>query len=109
MPGLRPAHPSETTGRQAGYPLTLLGSPLGFAAVRRYFGTDGVRGVVGEGITEELVERLGRAFALWSGGSPVLVGRDTRASGEALEAALARGLADGGARAELGGVLPTPA
>jgi phosphoglucosamine mutase len=77
--------------------------------VRRYFGTDGVRGVVGEGITEELVERIGRAFALWTGGSPVLVGRDTRASGKGLEAALARGLADGGARAELGGVLPTPA
>jgi len=75
---------------------------------RRYFGTDGVRGIVGEDLTEELVERLGRAFAL-SGAGDVLIGRDTRASGPALEAALARGIASGGARAWLGGILPTPA
>lgn len=86
------------------------GLPAGkFAAVRRYFGTDGVRGIVGEDLTEDLVERLGRAFALWSGASEVLVGRDTRGSGPALEAALAAGLASGGARVLLGGVLPTPA
>ena len=78
-------------------------------AVRRYFGTDGVRGVVGDDLTEELVRRLGAAFARWSGGAEVLVGRDTRASGPALEEALAAGLADGGSRAVLGGVLPTPA
>ncbi|HXV33315.1 MAG TPA: phosphoglucosamine mutase [Gaiellaceae bacterium] len=76
---------------------------------RRLFGTDGVRGVVGADLTEELVERLGRAFARWSGGAETLVGRDTRASGPALERALASGLADGGADAVLGGVLPTPA
>ncbi|HWM12876.1 MAG TPA: phosphoglucosamine mutase [Gaiellaceae bacterium] len=75
---------------------------------RRYFGTDGVRGIVGEDLTEELVERLGRAFAL-TGAGDVLIGRDTRASGPALEAALARGIASGGARAWLGGILPTPA
>jgi phosphoglucosamine mutase len=76
---------------------------------RHYFGTDGVRGVVGEELTAELVERLGRAFALWSGGQPVLVGRDTRASGPELESALARGLTAGGSDVTLGGVLPTPA
>jgi phosphoglucosamine mutase len=76
---------------------------------RQYFGTDGVRGVVGEDLTPELVERLGRAFALWSGGATVLVGRDTRASGPELEAALARGLVAGGSNVTLGGVLPTPA
>jgi phosphoglucosamine mutase len=76
---------------------------------RRYFGTDGVRGVVGEDLTEELVERLGFAFARWSGGDSVLVGRDTRASGPALEGALALGLAAGGAEVVTGGVLPTPA
>src|SRR5262249_35841984 len=48
---------------------------------RRYFGTDGVRGVVGEFLTPELVERLGRAAALWTGAAKVFVGRDTRASG----------------------------
>jgi phosphoglucosamine mutase len=58
---------------------------------RQYFGTDGVRGVVGEALTEDLV------------------GRDTRASGPALEAALASGLAAGGSDVTLGGVLPTPA
>jgi phosphoglucosamine mutase len=68
-----------------------------------------VRGVVGEGLTDGLVARLGVAFARWSGGSPVLVGRDTRGSGPALEAALARGLTAGGSAVTLGGVLPTPA
>ena len=73
------------------------------------FGTDGVRGIVGETLTEELVERLGRAATLWSGRGRVLVGRDTRASGPALEAALARGIESVGGTAVLAGVLPTPA
>jgi phosphoglucosamine mutase len=76
---------------------------------RRYFGTDGVRGIVGETITPELVERLGRAAALWSDGGRVFVGRDTRGSGPALERAFAEGVASAGGNAVLGGVLPTPA
>src|SRR5437763_12457998 len=76
---------------------------------RRYFGTDGVRGIVGEFLTAELVERLGKACALWSGGGRVFVGRDTRASGEELEAAFARGVASAGGHAVLAGVVPTPA
>jgi phosphoglucosamine mutase len=76
---------------------------------RRYFGTDGVRGVVGKELTEELVERLGRAAALWSGGGRVFVGRDTRGSGPILERAFAEGVASAGGNAVLGGVLPTPA
>ena len=76
---------------------------------RRYFGTDGVRGIVGESLTADLVERLGKAVTLWAGVGDVLVGRDTRASGPELEAALARGIANAGGRALLGGVLPTPA
>ena len=76
---------------------------------RRYFGTDGVRGVVGESLTPELVERLGRAATIWAGGGEVLVGRDTRGSGPELEQALARGIASAGGDAVLGGVLPTPA
>jgi phosphoglucosamine mutase len=76
---------------------------------RRYFGTDGVRGVVGAELTEDLVERLGHAFARWSSGDAVLIGRDTRGSGPALEAALASGLSAGGSSVMLGGVLPTPA
>jgi phosphoglucosamine mutase len=77
--------------------------------MRRYFGTDGVRGIPGEDLTAELVERLGRAFALWSDGASVLVGRDTRPSGPELEAALATGLASGGSDVLVGGILPTPA
>ncbi len=77
--------------------------------MRRYFGTDGVRGVVGEDLTAELVERLGRAATLWSKGGRVFVGRDTRASGEELEEAFARGVVSAGGNAVLAGVLPTPA
>jgi phosphoglucosamine mutase len=76
---------------------------------RRYFGTDGVRGVVGEFLTPELVERLGRAAATWTGAAKVFVGRDTRASGVALEEAFARGVVSVGGDCILGGVLPTPA
>jgi phosphoglucosamine mutase len=76
---------------------------------RRYFGTDGVRGVVGEDLTLELVERLGRAASIWSGRGAVFIGRDTRASGLALEQAFASGVASAGGNAVLAGVLPTPA
>jgi len=76
---------------------------------RRYFGTDGVRGVVGEFLTPELVERLGRAAALWTGAQKVFVGRDTRASGAELQEAFARGIVSAGGDCFLGGVLPTPA
>jgi phosphoglucosamine mutase len=77
---------------------------------RQYFGTDGVRGVVGDFLTEELVERLGKASTLWVGDEArVFVGRDTRSSGPALEEAFARGVVAAGGHAVLGGVLPTPA
>jgi phosphoglucosamine mutase len=76
---------------------------------RRYFGTDGVRGVVGRDLTPDLVERLGRAATLWSGRGRIFVGRDTRASGVELEQALARGIASAGGNAVVAGVLPTPA
>ena len=76
---------------------------------RSYFGTDGVRGVVGEDLTLEIVERLGRAATIWAGGGSVLVGRDTRGSGPQLEQALARGIVSVGGCAVLAGVLPTPA
>ena len=76
---------------------------------RRYFGTDGVRGVVGGDLTPELVERVARASTLWAGAREVLVGRDTRGSGPALEDAVANGIVSAGGTAILGGVLPTPA
>jgi phosphoglucosamine mutase len=76
---------------------------------RRYFGTDGVRGVVGETLTVELVERLGRAATLWVDAGRVFVGRDTRVTGPELEEAFARGVVSAGGHAILAGVLPTPA
>jgi phosphoglucosamine mutase len=76
---------------------------------RQYFGTDGVRGVVGADLTTELVERLGAAATRWSRGGRVFVGRDTRASGPDLEEAFARGIVSAGGNAVLAGVLPTPA
>jgi phosphoglucosamine mutase len=76
---------------------------------RRYFGTDGVRGIVGEDLSPQLVERLGRAATLWAGGGAVLIGRDTRRSGPELERAFASGVASAGGHAVLAGVLPSPA
>jgi phosphoglucosamine mutase len=76
---------------------------------RRFFGTDGVRGIVGEDLTLELVERLGRAATLWCGGGAVIVGRDTRRSGKELEQAFASGVASAGGNAVLAGILPSPA
>ena len=85
-------------------------TPVGSRPVaRQYFGTDGVRGIVGEFITVELVEKLGKASALWSGGGRVFLGRDTRGSGEELEEAFARGVVSAGGSAVLAGVVPTPA
>ena len=80
-------------------------------AERKLFGTDGVRGPVGEVLTPDLAVRLGRAAALQSGAErpQVLIVRDTRESGPMLEEALAAGVAAGGGDAMLGGVLPTPA
>ena len=77
---------------------------------RRLFGTDGVRGPVGEIITPELALALGRAAVevARTANPRVLIVRDTRESGPMLESALAAGVAAGGGHALLGGVLPTP-
>jgi phosphoglucosamine mutase len=77
---------------------------------RRLFGTDGVRGVAGELLTAELALALGRAAVEQIGAEHprVLLIRDTRESGEMLEAALAAGVASAGGDVFLGGVLPTP-
>ncbi len=80
----------------------------------RLFGTDGIRGVYGRDLTDELAFALGRAavvvLARYEHHTPTLViGRDTRASGEPLEQALAEGIRAAGADVILAGVQPTPA
>jgi phosphoglucosamine mutase len=84
---------------------------LAVAPPARLFGTDGVRGPVGEFLTPALAFALGRASVEVSEpASPqVLVVRDTRVSGEMLESALSAGIAAAGGQALLAGVLPTPA
>ncbi|HEX4114568.1 MAG TPA: phosphoglucosamine mutase [Solirubrobacteraceae bacterium] len=77
----------------------------------RLFGTDGVRGVAGELLSAELALALGKAVTARSRADRprVLIVRDTRESGEMLQAALAAGVSAAGGEALLGGVLPTPA
>lgn len=83
---------------------------------RKYFGTDGVRGTVGEApITPDFVMRLGYAAgkvlagkASGSGRPTVLIGKDTRVSGYMLESALEAGLSSAGVDVLLVGPMPTP-
>src|SRR2546425_3557624 len=80
----------------------------------RLFGTDGVRGVAGDDLTEDLAFGLGRAAVVVLGrhgvGRPTfVVGRDPRRSGEWLERALVDGIRSAGGDSLLAGVEPTPA
>ncbi|CAM2843882.1 phosphoglucosamine mutase [Rariglobus hedericola] len=78
---------------------------------RNYFGTDGVRGPYGGHVVNEaFAARLAEAAGRWAGGrGRVLIGRDTRGSGEALMKAVAAGLVAAGMEPVSLGVLPTPA
>jgi phosphoglucosamine mutase len=78
---------------------------------RKLFGTDGVRGVAGEFLTAELALGLGRAATIGCASErpQVLIVRDTRESGEMLQAAVSAGVSSAGGDVLLGGVLPTPA
>ena len=79
----------------------------------RLFGTDGVRGEANVTLLPEMAYRLGRAATLYFGKEDeqplILIGRDTRISGEMFEAALTAGICSAGGRAMLAGVIPTPA
>ncbi|PFG11150.1 phosphoglucosamine mutase [Marinobacter sp. LV10MA510-1] len=81
---------------------------------RQYFGTDGIRGHVGEGpITPEFMLRLGwaagQAFKREGQRNSVMIGKDTRLSGYMFESALESGLAAAGVDVKLLGPMPTPA
>ena len=84
---------------------------------KRYFGTDGIRGLVGEApITPDFMLKLGwasgRVFAREAGGKgrcTVIIGKDTRVSGYMFESALEAGLVAAGVNVKLLGPMPTPA
>lgn len=81
---------------------------------RKYFGTDGIRGRVGDApVTPDFMLKLGwatgKVFASEDGTKPtVVIGKDTRVSGYMLESALQAGLVAAGANVKLLGPLPTP-
>ncbi|MCF6264611.1 MAG: phosphoglucosamine mutase [Xanthomonadales bacterium] len=81
--------------------------------MEKYFGTDGIRGRVGEApITADFMLRLGRAAGQVLAANdkrPVVIGKDTRISGYMFESALEAGLASSGANVALVGPMPTPA
>ena len=80
--------------------------------MRKYFGTDGVRGIANTELTCDLAYKLGRAggYVLAQGKDKVkvIVGKDTRVSGDMLEAALIAGLMSVGCDVITVGVIPTP-
>ena len=78
-----------------------------FAKPLKYFGTDGIRGVYGKKLTDELAEKVGVALTKLTPNPKVLVGRDTRISGEKLLNSLAGGLEFGGAEVVDLGIVPT--
>jgi phosphoglucosamine mutase len=80
---------------------------------RKYFGTDGIRGRVGEGpVSADFMLRLGRAagrvLAGRDGAATVVIGKDTRISGYMFEAALEAGLVAAGCDVKMLGPMPTP-
>ena len=80
----------------------------------RLFGTDGVRGEENVTLLPEMAYRLGRAATIYFGKESeeqplIIIGRDTRISGEMFESALTAGICSAGGRAMLAGIIPTPA
>lgn len=73
----------------------------------KYFGTDGMRGLVGKDLCCLDAYKIGRCLALKSNGGSVLVGMDTRISSKMLEYALCAGILEGGGSAYTLGVVPT--
>ena len=80
----------------------------------KFFGTDGVRGVAGKVLTADLGMRLGQAAGTvfrdeaQDGSITVVIGRDSRISGQMLEAALAAGFTSVGVNVINAGIVPTP-
>lgn len=82
--------------------------------MRKYFGTDGIRGIANSELTPELVYKVSKAgayvFSKHKGTSPlILIGKDTRLSGDLIENSITAGLLSYGANVIHLGVIPTPA
>ncbi|MFP4497706.1 MAG: phosphoglucosamine mutase [Vulcanimicrobiota bacterium] len=80
----------------------------------KFFGTDGVRGIANEFLSPELVLKIGKALACHiinkkSNKPTILIGRDTRVSGDMIEGALSAALTSMGCDVLLAGIIPTPA
>ena len=80
----------------------------------KLFGTDGIRGVVGENLTADMAFRVGQAVATVlkedKGSRPtVVIGKDTRVSSDMLESALVAGICSVGGDVKPVGTIPTPA
>ena len=78
-----------------------------------FFGTDGIRGRANQyPLTAEMAVRIGRSigivFGEANGGPPIIIGRDTRRSGQMLESAVAAGICSTGTNVLLARVIPTP-
>src|SRR5690348_1036856 len=120
MPGLRSGRSTDSRRpvRRLSTPSVSLGWPPRFTDMGRIFGTDGVRGVAGVELTAQLAMDLAvaavpvlapAAAAASSDRRPVaVIGRDSRASGDFLEAAVVAGLASSGVDVLRLGVIPTP-
>lgn len=76
--------------------------------MKKFFGTDGIRGIANTDLTPELVFRVGRAASRILGKRKILVGKDPRVSSDMLEGALVSGLLSAGANVVTLGMIPTP-
>lgn len=74
----------------------------------RYFGTDGIRGIYGDTLTDQLAYKIGNAIATLKPKVKVVLGRDTRVSGKSLAISLSKGIIDGGGNVIDAGIIPTP-
>ena len=74
----------------------------------RLFGTNGIRGVIGQDMTADLAVKVGRAIGTFFGGGSVALARDTRLSGPMLARAAASGLMSAGCEVIDLGIVPTP-
>ena len=77
--------------------------------MRRYFGTDGIRGVANQDLTFDVAYKCGNALSALKKFPTVVIGRDTRSSGDMLTLAVSAGVTAGGGNVLDVGIMPTAA